>query len=236
MAARGVEFESVNVQDDPGGMELLQSLGAKTVPVVSVGKKWVFTQTFDDVSKLLGIDFDDTPQLSPDELAEKVKMIIAGAERFVRQLPAEQFDQNVRNRKRKFKDLCFHIFRLTEAFLDVVIDSDDKLTREFMNIPCPDHLKSFDDIADYGNSVGKRFSKWWDTKGDVDFSRIVPTYYGDKELHYVFERLTWHPGQHARQLVMLLRDDFGIEPNQPLEDSDFAGLPIPEKAWDGEND
>ncbi|MGA0395203.1 MAG: hypothetical protein ACO3MW_14215, partial [Rhodospirillales bacterium] len=63
MAARGVEFESVNVQDDPGGMELLQSLGAKSVPVVSLGDKWVFTQTFDDVSKLLGLEFDDTPEL-----------------------------------------------------------------------------------------------------------------------------------------------------------------------------
>lgn len=236
MAARGVEFESVNVQDDPGGMELLQSLGAKTVPVVSVGKKWVFTQTFDDVSKLLGLEFDDTPQLSPDELAVKVDMIQAAAERFVRQLPADQFRKNVRNRKRMFKDLCFHIFRLTEAFLDIVIESDERLTRDHMNMPCPDHLKSFDDIADYGIGVRKRFNEWWKNKGDVDFSQIVQTYYGDKELHYVYERLTWHPGQHTRQLMMLLREDFGTEPNQPLEESDFAGLPIPEKAWDGEND
>ena len=236
MAARGVEFESVNVQDDPGGMELLQSLGAKTVPVVSVGDKWVFSQTFDDVSKLLGLDFDDTPQLSPDELAVKLKMIIAGAERFIRQLPADQFDQNVRNRKRKYKDLCYHIFRLPESFLDVVIESNERYVRDHMNKPCPDNLKSFDDIADYGAGVGKRFAEWWDSKGDIKFDRIIPTYYGDKELHYVFERLTWHPGQHTRQIIMLLEEDFGIAPNQPLARSDFDGLPIPEKTWDGADD
>lgn len=236
MAARGVDFESVNVQDDPEGLAELRRLGARSVPVVSVGDKWTFTQTFDDVCKMLGIEYDDTPQLSPEDLARKTDMILAAAERFVRQLPPDQFEQNVRTRKRAYKNLCYHIFRLTESFLDVVIDGGgkEKFTRDHMNPLCPAHLKSFEDIADFGASVRKRFNDWWANKGDVSFDRIVPTYYGDKKMHYVFERLTWHPGQHVRQLMMLLREDFKIEPKQPLQDSDFAGLPIPEKAWDDE--
>jgi hypothetical protein len=33
--------------------------------------------------------------------------------------------------------------------------------------------------------------------------------------------------------MMLLREA-GIEPNDPVSDDDFAGLPIPEKVWDDE--
>jgi hypothetical protein len=44
---------------------------------------------------------------------------------------------------------------------------------------------------------------------------------------------TWHPAQHVRQLMLLRRDD-GIEPDGPLSEADFAGLPIPKKVWDDE--
>ncbi|MFL2774300.1 MAG: glutaredoxin family protein, partial [bacterium] len=39
---RGIEYESVNIVED--GMEDLQKLGAKSVPVVSRGDKFVFAQ------------------------------------------------------------------------------------------------------------------------------------------------------------------------------------------------
>ena len=32
----------------------------------------------------------------------------------------------------------------------------------------------------------------------------------------------------------MLRDKLGIEPNAPLSDDDFAGLPLPKNVWDNE--
>ena len=32
----------------------------------------------------------------------------------------------------------------------------------------------------------------------------------------------------------MLREKLGIEPNGPLTDADFAGLPIPKNVWDNE--
>ena len=51
---RGIEYESVNIVED--GMEDLQKLGAKSVPVVSRGEKFVFAQVIRDVVEFLELD------------------------------------------------------------------------------------------------------------------------------------------------------------------------------------
>ena len=56
---RGIEYESINVVED--GMEDLQRLGAKSVPVVSKGDKFVFAQVIRDVVEFLELDEDPTP-------------------------------------------------------------------------------------------------------------------------------------------------------------------------------
>ena len=44
-------------------------------------------------------------------------MILAGAQRFIRQLPTAELDKNVRNRDRTLGHLANHIFRIPEGFL-----------------------------------------------------------------------------------------------------------------------
>ena len=51
---KGIEFESINIVED--GIETLQSLGAKSVPVVSKGDKYVFAQVIRDVIEFLELD------------------------------------------------------------------------------------------------------------------------------------------------------------------------------------
>ena len=48
---KGIEFESINIVDE--GIETLQKLGAKSVPVVSKGDKLVFPQDIRDVIEIL---------------------------------------------------------------------------------------------------------------------------------------------------------------------------------------
>jgi len=81
--------------------------------------------------------------------------------------------------------------------------------------------------------VQKRLHKWWDGFGDKECAGEIDSYYGKQPLHNVLERHTWHPAQHVRQLMMLLREA-GIEPIDPVDDSAFTGLPIPQKVWDDE--
>ena len=57
-------------------MEDLQKLGAKSVPVVSRGDKFVFAQVIRDVVEFLELDEDSSPVLNPEELAERFQGIL----------------------------------------------------------------------------------------------------------------------------------------------------------------
>ena len=68
---------------------------------------------------------------------------------------------------------------------------------------------------------------------DADWNAPANVYYGEQTLHQFLERTTWHSGQHTRQLMWLLRTQFGVEPDDPVPAAIFAGLPMPEAVWDG---
>jgi hypothetical protein len=198
--------------------------------VVSRGKDWVFTQMLKDLAQFLDVPFDTTPALSPQALIDKLDMIMEAARRFISQIPEEQLDMNMRDRDRPIRNLCYHIFRLEEVFVDVV-ENGVYLTRELLNQPPPPEIRTTADLVAYGERVQRRLHEWWDGFEDKACAGEVDSYYGRQPLHNVLERHTWHPGQHVRQLMLLLEDN-GITPDRPLRDEDFAGLPMPEKAWD----
>ena len=213
-------------------MAELQALGVRSVPVGTRGTDYVFGQMLKDVAEFIGVAYDTKPKLSPQELIDKLDMIMSAAQRFVAQIPDEMLDENLKNRKRPIRHLCYHIFRLEEGFLDVV-ENDIYLTRDVLNVPPPDDIKTSEDLVNYGSAVQQRLRAWWPDFEDKACEREIDSYYGKQPLHNVLERHTWHPAQHVRQLMMLLRED-GIEPNDPVPDSAFEGLPIPEKVWDDE--
>jgi hypothetical protein len=219
------------VQDDAAGMAALQRLGARSVPVVAVGDDFVFAQSLTDVAELLGLDYDSTPELSPDELVRKLDGVLAAAERLVRQIPAKALHSDVMDRNRSYRQLSFHIFKIVEAFLERTIEQGATLELEHLNADAPAEIQTTADIAAYGATIRTRLDDWWAVEDDRDCARIVPTYWGAQQLHQVLERTAWHPAQHVRQLAMLL-PEFGITPDGPLTPSDLAGLPVPEKVWD----
>ena len=202
------------------------------MPVVSRGQDWVFGQMIKDVAAFLGVRYNTKPALSPQELIDKLDMVMSAAQRYVAQIPAARLDENLRNRKRPIRNLCYHIFRLTDAFMEVV-ENGIYLTHEVLSPSLPPHLRTNAALVAYGREVQQRLRAWWTGFEGKDCIQEIDSYYGKQPLHNVLERHTWHPAQHVRQLMLLLRDD-GIEPDGPLSEADFAGLPLPKKAWDDE--
>ena len=94
----GVDYESINVHGNAAGMEELRKLGARSVPVVSRGGKFVFAQSLADVIKFLDLKVRMQERLSPDELVKKLEIVLPAACRYIRQIPADQFDKPFRNR------------------------------------------------------------------------------------------------------------------------------------------
>jgi hypothetical protein len=202
------------------------------VPVVSRGTDWVFGQMLKDLAVFLGVSYDPKPALSPQELIDKLDMVMSAAQRYVAQIPAARLEDNLRNRKRSIRALCYHIFRLEEAFLEVVEDGV-YLTYDVLSPPLPPHLRTTADLVAYGQLVQQRLRHWWAGFEAKQCTQEIDSYYGKQPLHNVLERHTWHPAQHVRQLMLLLQES-GIEPDSPLTEADLAGLPLPKQVWDDE--
>ncbi len=230
----GVPFQSVNVLDDEEGFKELEALGVRLVPIVARGKTWANGAVFRDVAKVAGFEYGDHKMLQPEQLKDKVLMIISAAERYLAQIPDDKLDVVLPGRPRSYRQLVYHVFNIPDVFLNRV-EHDAPYTYEALISVLPAEMVSKDDLLNYGRSVRERFAAWWDREGaTTDFRQPGKVYYGEVSLHEVLERTGWHSGQHTRQIMLMLREKLGIEPDAPITDEDLAGLPLPKNVWDNE--
>lgn len=227
LTKHGIEFESVNVHGNPVGLAQLTELGARSVPVVSVGTRYTLCQSFDQVIQFLGLNIELTEPLPPADLVHKIDVVLTAAARYTLQIPEEKFRSFFRDRNRTVADTAFHIFRVAEMGLEA--GQQIELQFEgFDDLPPKDW--SARQIADWGIDVRDRFACWWDGCKDRSMQFTVPTYYGRHTMHNVMERTTWHAAHHTRQLILML-EEYGVTVDTPLKAEDLDGLPLPDKVW-----
>ena len=211
-------------------MAALQALGARSVPVVSRGDRFVFAQVIKDVVDFLELEDDTGPNLSPDELAARYDGILETAVRLTRQMPDARLEDELPNRPRSWRVLMHHVFQIPVAFLDME-ETGETLTYETMVAPPPDDMTTSADIAQFGEAVRARFRDWWAGAKGGDFAGDVPTYFGATSRHEMLERTVWHSTQHVRQVASLLQQA-GVTPDRPPTSADIEGLPLTEAVWD----
>jgi len=230
----GVPFKSVNVLEDETGFKELEALGVRLVPIVAKGSDWANGAVFRDVARVAGFEYGGHKMLSPEQLNDKVVMILEAAHRYLTQIPEDELDVLLPGRPRSYRQLAFHVFAIPKVFLDRV-EHDAPYTYEALKSILPDDLVTKQDLLDFGTGIRNRFLTWWEREGcTTDFEQPGKVYYGEVALHEVLERTGWHSGQHTRQIILLLREKLGIEPDGPLMDDDLAGLPLPKNVWDNE--
>src|SRR5215813_10038796 len=214
---------------DEGGLDELRRLGARSVPAVSRGDRFVFAQVIRDVVEFLELDEETGPALSPAELHARYDHVLETAIRLVRQMPDDKLEIQLPKRPRCWRMLMHHVFQIPTAYLDLE-QAGGTLSRERLGVPPPPEMQTSAAIADFGESVRARFNAWWPRVAGEDFSRPVPTYFGPTSRHEMFERTVWHSTQHTRQVASLL-EQAGIAPDRPLSDDDIRGLPLTDKIW-----
>ncbi|GAB3764704.1 hypothetical protein GCM10028796_20270 [Ramlibacter monticola] len=230
LTKQGIEFESINVHNNPAGMAELAKLGARSVPVVALGGKYTLCQSFNDVVKFLDLKTKLMDPLPPAQLVAKLDLVLDAAARYVRQFADPELREVFRNRNRTPGGTAFHVFRVSEMGLEAAQGIELKF-EGFNDVP-PEHW-SGEDIARWGLQVRDRVLAWWkeQERKDPALDFTVPTYYGQRPMHDVLERTTWHAAQHTRQ-VMLMLETYGHQPDGPLTSQDLAGLPVPDEVWD----
>ena len=207
----------------------MRRLGARSVPVVSRGDRFVFAQVIKDVVEFLGLADNTGPQLSPAELFARDSHVLETAVRLVRQMPDMRLGTMLPHRPRSWRQLMHHIFQIPTAFLDME-ETGGPLTYESLVVPPAPEMTGAE-IAQFGDAVRARLAGWWQRAQGEDFARPIAAYFGETSRHEMFERTVWHSTQHTRQLASLL-EQAGITPDRPLTAADIAGLPLTDKIWD----
>ena len=228
LTKQGIDFESIDVLNDPTGMEKLHALGARSVPVVALGGRFTFCQSFNDVIKFLDLKTKLMDPLPPEQLIAKLDTVIQVAQRLIKQFSTEQLRENFRDRNRNPADTAFHIFRVAQMGVEAANQTELKF--ESFNELAP-KTWSDEDLAAWGGKVREQVMDWWRNEPQRDLQYLVPTYYGKRTMHDVLERTAWHSAQHTRQLILMLQT-YGIEPDGMLTMEDLAGLPVPDEVWD----
>jgi hypothetical protein len=230
MRSHGIEFESINVREQPDAMAELEALGVRSVPVVARNSQYVFAQELRDVARFVGVPMESA-LLSKETLMRKLDLILAAAQRYLGQLPADCLNHTLPGRDRSYLDLAYHLFVIPISFLDAARGGE--LTEEYFERRPPADMRSANDVASFGRQVRTDVRLWWDGVGETRFPDMVSTYYGQRDAHKVLERTCWHTAQHCRQLMAVL-ELLAIEPDQKLGAAELEGLPLPEQTWDSE--
>ena len=215
---------------DASGLAELRKLGAQSVPVVSRGDQFVFAQVIKPVVDFLGLNDETAPELSPDELKRRFDSILEIATSLVQKMPDDKLGNQLPNRPRSWRVLMHHLFQIPVAFLDME-DTGEMLTYEKLVAPPPEDMVTSAAIAEFGNTVRKRFNAWADRTNGEDFSSQVPTYFGGTTRHEMLERTVWHSTQHTRQVGSLL-EQAGVMSEKLITAADIKGLPLTDEIWD----
>ena len=229
LAGHGIAFDSINVLADDGAMAALQALGARSVPVVSRGKDFVFAQSLSALAEFVGVK-RDTTILPVRDLVQRVDRVLAVAQSHVRQLPLESLHSKLPGRNRTYLDLGYHIFVIAEAFL--IAARGGTLTFDLFERRPPSEIHDGVAAAELGEGIKKDFQDWWSGTSDgTKLPATVKTYYGDQAIDDLLERTAWHAAQHTRQLAAVL-ENLDIALHDQLSDQDLAGLPLPDHVYD----
>lgn len=230
LARHGIEFESINIHNNPAGMAELEALGARSVPVVALGGRYTLCQSFNDVVKFLDLKVKLMEPLPPAMLVSKLCNVLEATARYTPQFTETQLRQVFRDRNRTPGGTAFHVFRVAEMGIEAA--EGIELTFEGFNEVPPEHWTAHD-IVQWGLQVRDRVQAWWAAQEhkDPDIRFTAPTYYGIRPMHDVLERTAWHAAQHTRQ-IMLMLETYGTPPNGPLTAQDLEGLPVPDEVWD----
>lgn len=235
LQAHGIEFESVNVLENSAAADELARLGARSVPVVARGDRFVFAQELADVARFVGVPM--TPvRLPPRVLLQRLRALLEFAASVTESIPPARLADHIPTRPRRYADLCFHVGMIVEGFLDAADPQRNaELTyAHFERLPGP---ALADDPAGLARELrGTRLAleqalPRLQARAPSD---AVRTYYGNRPLHEVLERTAWHVAQHARQLDHIAAVVLVLARAPRLDPAVLVGLPVPQQVWDAE--
>ena len=228
LSKRGIEYESLDVENDPGALAQLRALGLSSVPAVAVGDRAVTGWNPTKVAELVGFSLEERTA-PPAEMIASLEMLLDATLRAVRQVPDDQLMLKSPDRDRPLRQLAHHVFRVIEAGVDADVLGEFPAQEWLKGKDIPEHTSSAR-IARYGEAVRAKFLSWFATVDEAAFARTIDADVGPRTFAQVMERTRFHAAQHLRQLYVFL-GWIGVEPDRPLTAEDLKGIELPDAVW-----
>ncbi|MBI2862329.1 MAG: DinB family protein [Chloroflexi bacterium] len=231
LSKNGVDFVPRDIENHPGAREELEAIGFRSVPVTAVANKGVLGFNPARLMELVGMAKAGGPGAADVAAVQKLPVLLEGALRALRQIPDERLDFASPDRNRDLREFTWHIFSNAEVVLDG-IDAGFFTTDAVMNKykEHPEEYQTVAQIAAYGEGVLERVRKWLQGVSQAYLDQPLETYYGRTTIGGHMPLCLGHTGHHLRQLYANMRS-IGIEPKNPLGESDFAGIMMPSQLW-----
>jgi len=221
-----VKFDGFDVEAEPERRRDLEPFGVPRVPATILGDRVVHGWNPKALAELVGASYEERRQLPPAELARRLDAVLAATQRAMRQIPPEHLGMKAPGRDRTVRQLGFHVFRLSTAFVDT--REQGHLSEHTFEEKAPAEMADGDAVARYGETVRRRIAAYCAQPGWCDGA--VSTYYGPQSTHDFMERTTWHAAQHLRQIYWFL-ERMEVRADSPLTEADLDGLPFPREVW-----
>jgi hypothetical protein len=226
LSSWAVPFDSVDIEAEPGARAELKRLGVPAVPAVVAAGRVVHGWNPVALADLVGARYEGAQRLSPAALAERLDRVLAAAGRLVGTVEPRHLALQHPGRDRSLHQLAYHLFRLSLAFRDAMLER--RLPETWLQEMAPPGLPDGPALAGYGAAVRAALRGWFGTEAPT--AGTVETYYGPQSGHELLERTVWHAAQHLRQIHALL-EDARAPAAEPLDPALLERLPIPQSVW-----
>jgi glutaredoxin len=230
LSQRGVEFDVLDVENDPAAMPALRALGLASVPAIVVGDRTMTGWNPTRLAALVGFAYEErvTP---PDELVPSLHLVLDAALRAVRQIPDDRWEMTAPGRERPLRELARHLFHVVEAGVDADVLGIFPAEAWLQEKDVPS-LTGAERIARYGEAVKGKLTAWYTGADPAVFARIIDADVGPRTLAQVLERTRLHAAQHLRQLYAFL-EWCGVTPTDRLTDERLQelGFELPESVF-----
>ena len=226
LSSWNLKFEAIDTEVWTEGLKDLQRFGISHPPAVVVGDRAVQGWNPKGIAGLVGKQYVEPEKLELKELVRLLDKVLTAAQRAVRQFSTDQLKVNPPGRDRDLRHLGYHIFRVALAYPDAM--ERGGFPDGWLEAAPPADIKDGENIAEFGQTVRERVADFVQRKDA--FAGEVDSYYGKLSAPDFFERTVWHAAQHLRQLYAMLKS-MEIAPVDPLPETDFKVLPLPESLW-----
>ena len=208
-------------------------MGALALPVLARGDDHVIGLDMDRVRSFIGTEEPPPAVLPAADLVQRVERLVPAAVRFAGQLPTDCHDQKIPGRNRTYLGLANHIVAHVEIFLTLAGGAEftlDGVDEEVLR-GLERHIDRPQQLGARAREATGRLRDWLAAAAPEELDRVVATFFGDQTVHALLAGCAYSVAQHTRQLMAVL-EILGIQPEEPVGQDDYAGLPMPAGVWE----